>query len=89
MFSPGFLFDRHIVNTILGPGNKMTYSTNSNIFPFCDSLNALYCLFFQPIQASFMCLTAVLRFVESVRTLPKPVKKRVQHLEYDFKNLKQ
>ena len=36
-----------------------------------------------------MCLTAVLRFVESVRTLPKRVKKRVQHLEYDFKNLKQ
>lgn len=39
--------------------------------------------FFKP------CLTAALRFVESVRTLPKPFKKRIQHLKYDFKNLKQ
>ena len=67
----------------------MTYIPQLAIFPhFCDSLNARFCLFFQPIQASFMCLTTVLRFVESVRTLPKPFKKRIWHLEYDFKNLK-
>ena len=72
-----FLFDRHIVNTILGPGNKMTYSLQIAIFPhFVIHLNALYCLFFQPVQASFTCLPAVLRFVESVITLPKPFKKR-------------
>ena len=84
MFSPGFLFDRHIVNTILGPGYKMTYiPQNSDISPFCDLLNAFIVCFFKP------CLTAALRFVESVRTLPKPFKKRIQYLKYDFKNLKQ
>ena len=57
MFSPGFLLDRHIVNTILGPGYKMTcIPQNSDISPFCDLLNALYCLFF---QAVFNCSTKV------------------------------
>ena len=31
----------------------------------------------------------MLRFPESIRTLPKLFKKRIQYLEYDFKNLKQ